>query len=199
MAIQKRFSGIIKAVVLVAFLLTAFIFLFSYSNSVTKNTDDYEYQLPFGKGEEYRIVQGYGGLYSHSHIAALDFEMPVGTPVYAARASVIFSFKDNSDEGGPFSSYKRKSNYIIIKHSDGSFGCYWHLKKNGVLVKNGPVAAGEQIGFSGATGQVLKPHLHFSVKRKLNYEMNSFVRTKFKTSVGSIFLETGESYERPKD
>ncbi len=199
MARQKRFQRIIKTILFVAFILTiVLVFLFSYSTSVTKNTDSYEYQLPFDKGDRHRVVQGYGGLFSHSHIAALDFEMPIGTPVYAAREGIIFSYKDDSDEGGPFSKYKNKANYIIIKHDDGSFGCYWHLKKNGVLVKSGRVAAGQQIGISGATGQVLRPHLHFSVKRKLNYQMNSFVKTKFKTSMGIVLLENGESYERPK-
>ena len=200
MARQKRFPRIIKTILFVAFILTfGLVFLFSYSTSVTKNTDNYEYQLPFDKGDRHRVVQGYGGLFSHSHIAALDFEMPIGTSIYAAREGIIFSYKEDSDEGGPFSKYKNKANYIIIKHDDGSFGCYWHLKKNGVLVKSGRVAVGQQIGFSGATGQVLRPHLHFSVKRKLNYEMNSFVKTKFKTSIGITLLENGESYERPKD
>lgn len=200
MARQKRFPRIIKTILLVALILTfGLVFLFYYSTSVTKNTDNYEYQLPFAKGDRHRVVQGYGGLFSHSHIAALDFEMPIGTSIYAAREGVIFSYKDDSDEGGPFSKYKNEANYIIIKHDNGSFGCYWHLKKNGVLVKSGRVTVGQQIGFSGATGLVLRAHLHFSVKRKLNYEMNSFVKTKFKTSVGITLLENGESYERPKD
>jgi murein DD-endopeptidase MepM/ murein hydrolase activator NlpD len=200
MARQKRFPRIIKTILFVAFILTVgLVFLFSYSTSVTKNTDNYEYQLPFAKGDRHRVVQGYGGLFSHSHIAALDFEMPIGTPIYAAREGIIFSYKDDSDEGGPFSEYKSKANYIIIKHDDGSFGCYWHLKKKGVLIKSGRVTVGQQIGFSGATGLVLRPHLHFSLKRKLNYEMNSFVKAKFKTSVGITLLENGESYERPKD
>jgi len=200
MARQKRFPRIIKTILFAVFILTiGLVFLFSYSTSVTKNTDNYEYQLPFDKGDGHRVVQGYGGLFSHSHIAALDFEMPIGTPIYAAREGIIFSYKYDSDEGGLFSKYKNKANYVIIKHDDGSFGCYWHLKKNGVLVKSGRVAVGQQIGFSGATGQVLRPHLHFSVKRKLNYEINSFVKTKFETSVGITLLENGESYERPKD
>jgi murein DD-endopeptidase MepM/ murein hydrolase activator NlpD len=55
--------------------------------------------------------------------------MPEGTPVYAAREGVIYSFKDDSNEGGPFANYEKKANYIIIKHNDGSFGCYWHLQK----------------------------------------------------------------------
>jgi murein DD-endopeptidase MepM/ murein hydrolase activator NlpD len=200
MARQKRFSKTLKSIFAVAsVLIIGLLFLFFFSTSVTKNTDSYEYQLPFAKGDRHRVVQGYGGLFSHSHIAALDFEMPIGTPIYAARGGVIFNYKKDSDEGGPFSKYKNKANFIIIKHDDGSFGCYWHLKKNGVLIRTGLVAAGQQIGFSGATGFVLRPHLHFSVKRKLDYQMNSFVKTKFKTSVGIIFLENGESYERPKE
>lgn len=200
MARAKRLPRIIKATLLIALVLTAgLIFLFSYTTSVTKNIDTYEYQLPFAEGMKHRVVQGYGGLFSHMHIAALDFEMPIGTPIYAARGGKIYSYKDDSNEGGPFSKYKNKANYIIIKHSDGSFGCYWHLKQNGVLVKSGRVSEGQQIGFSGATGQVLRPHLHFSVKRQLNYQMNSFVKTKFKTSVGVIILKNGQSYQRPKD
>ena len=142
-------------------------------------------------------MQGYGGRFSHNHKAALDFNMPEGTPVYAARGGTIYSYKDDSDEGGILPKYNRKANYIIIKHSDGSYGCYWHLKKDGVAVKKGTVAKGQLIGYSGSTGFVLRPHLHFAVKRKLNYEKDSFVRTKFKTSNGIELLETGETYERP--
>jgi len=200
MSNQKRFSRLIKVFLIVAVILTiGLIFVFSYSTPVTKNLDNYEYELPFQKGSKHQVVQGYGGLFSHSHIAAIDFEMPIGTPILAAREGVIYSYKDDSDEGGIFSKYKNKANYIIIKHNDGSFGCYWHLKRNGVWVKRGHVSKGQQIGLSGGTGLVLKPHLHFSVKRILNYQMNSFVKTKFKTSKGIILLENREFYERPKD
>jgi murein DD-endopeptidase MepM/ murein hydrolase activator NlpD len=196
----KRFSKIIKVLFVIVFLLSAaLVLLFYYSTAVTKNLDAYEYGLPFKKGAKYRVVQGYGGLFSHRHIAAIDFEMPVGTPVYAARGGMVYSYKDDSDEGGPLSKYKNKANYIIIKHNDGSFGCYWHLQKNGVLVKDGQVSEGQQIGISGATGLVVRPHLHFSVKLKLNYQMNSFTRTKFKTASGLILLQRGEVYERPAE
>ena len=200
MTIPKRFSRVTKACFIVAFILLIVLVILFYCNTpVTKNVQNYEYSLPFKKGIRYRVVQGYGGLFSHRYIAAIDFEMPIGTPVCAARAGLIYSYKDDSDDGGFFSKYKNKANYIIIKHNDGSFGCYWHLKKNGASIKSGYVSEGQQIGLSGATGQVLRPHLHFSVKLKLNYKMNSFVKTKFKTSNAVTFLETGESYESPKD
>ena len=187
-----------KVLLILVLIIAALIVYFSLSSGVTDNLDTYIYDLPFKEGAGFKVVQGYGGRFSHRNKAALDFDMPAGTPIYAARGGSIYSTKDDSNEGGLFTNEK-KANYIIIKHDDGSFGCYWHLKRNGVVVKTGHVSQGEQIGFSGATGQVFRPHLHFSVKRKLNYQMNSFVKTKFKTSKGVIFLEKDETYERPKD
>ena len=166
-------------------------------SKVTNNLDDYIYELPFAEGTRHKVIQGYGGMFSHKNKAALDFGMPEGTPVHAAREGIVYSFKDDSNEGGPFPNYERKANYIIIKHNDGSFGCYWHLQKNGVVVKKGMVAKGQLIGYSGKTGFVLYPHLHFSVKSKLNYEKDSFVRTKFRTTKGIQLLENREIYERP--
>jgi len=175
----------------------AFLLLPAFGNKVTENIDNYDYNLPFQQGKAYKVIQGYGGLFSHSHVAALDFGMMTGTPVCAARDGVVYSYKEDSDEGGPFKRYKLKANYIIIKHDDGSFGCYWHLQKNGVLVKQGKVSKGQQIGLSGATGYTLWPHLHFSVKRHLNYEMDSYVQTRFNTIDGTIFLSAGKFYIRP--
>jgi murein DD-endopeptidase MepM/ murein hydrolase activator NlpD len=180
-----------------AILIVGILIYFTWETSVTKNLDSYVYDLPFQSGKKYKIVQGYGGLFSHKHKAALDFQMPVGTPIHAAREGVVYSFKDDSDEGGPFSKYARKANYIIINHYDGSFGCYWHLQKNGVAIKKGTVSKGQLIGYSGSTGFVLRPHLHFTVKRKLNHGKDSFIRTKFKTSNGVLLLKRGERYNKP--
>lgn len=191
-------KSLIKTILFLILIIVVFIFAFSMvSSSVTKNLDSYIYDLPFEKGQKHRIVQGYGGLFSHNRIASLDFSMPEGTPVCAAREGVIYAFKDDSNQGGAFAKYKNKANFIIIKHSDGSFGCYWHLKKNGVVIKNGFVVKGQLIGYSGSTGFILRPHLHFSVKRKLNYDKDSFVRTKFKTINGIRLLNNGGLYERP--
>jgi len=197
---RRRFLRIIKWLFIASLIIAIALFiLIHYTTTVTTNIDSYVYELPFQKGTEYKVVQGYGGLFSHVHTAALDFGMPVGTPVYAAREGIVYAYRDNSDEGGVSAKYKNKANYIIIKHDDGSFGCYWHLQKNGVLVKSGRVSKGQQIGLSGATGFVFRPHLHFSVKRKLNYEMNSFIQTKFRTTKGILLLQNRETYERPLD
>jgi murein DD-endopeptidase MepM/ murein hydrolase activator NlpD len=195
---KRTWKLIIKILLITALLLFIAAYIFTkLSSPVTKNIDNYSYSLPFEKGTKHKIVQGYGGLFSHKNIAALDFEMPEGTAVYAAREGTILNYKDDSDEGGPFSKYKNKANFIIVKHSDGSFGCYRHMKKDGVQVKAGNITKGHLIGYSGATGFTLRPHLHFSVKRKLNYEMDSFVQTKFETTDGIKILQNGNSYQRP--
>lgn len=191
---------IIKRTALILILLVAgFIFYFSLGSEVTDNLDTYIYELPFKEGTGHKVVQGYGGRFSHKNKAALDFSMPVGTPVYAAREGVVYSIKEDSDEGGPFGKYGGKANYLIIKHNDGSFGCYWHLQKNGVVIRKGTVAKGQLIGYSGNTGFVLRPHLHFAVKRRLNYDKDSFVKTKFRTTRGVMILERGEKYEKPEN
>lgn len=193
---KRKYFLIIPGVAIL--LVIVFILVFFYAHTgVTSNLDSYVYGLPYEKGERYRVVQGYGGLFSHQHTAAIDFAMPQGTRVCAARGGVIYAYRDNSNEGGIWASYKNMANFIIIQHDDGSFGCYWHLQKNGVLVKSGKVVAGQVIGFSGATGQVIRPHLHFSVKRVLNYEEDSFVRTLFSTTGGIQLLKNRRAYQRP--
>jgi murein DD-endopeptidase MepM/ murein hydrolase activator NlpD len=177
--------------------LTIFLFYYYSGTAYTKNIDDNVYALPYAKGASFRVVQGYGDVFSHRHAAALDFDMPVGTPIHAARAGVVYAYKEDSNEGGIGNKYNRKANYIIIQHTDGSFASYVHLKYKGVVKKNGSVQEGELIGYSGATGYALNPHLHFSVKTALNYKMDSYLQTYFYTSGGAKLLKKGFSYLHP--
>ena len=195
-SIKRR--GLLALVIVACIALAIHVFTL-LSSPVTKNVDNYVYDLPYAKGKSFKVVQGYGGLFSHKNAAALDFSMPVGTPIYAARSGVVFRFKEDSDQGGPFPELKSKANYIMIQHSDGSLGCYWHLKKDGVLVESGPVVQGQLIAYSGYTGFTLLPHLHFSVKKKLNYTKDAFVRTRFLTTNGVLLLANKQTYTRPVD
>lgn len=131
--------------------IAGLLFYYVYAGRITANTDTYIYALPFERGSSYEVVQGYGGLFTHQQIAALDFAMPEGTPVCAAREGTVYSYKDDSHEGGLLPGNKRKANYLIIRHDDGSFGCHWHLRQNGVVVKKGRVSKGQLIGYSGST------------------------------------------------
>jgi murein DD-endopeptidase MepM/ murein hydrolase activator NlpD len=126
--------------------------------------DNYKYLLPYEHGTHQLLTQGYHGKFSHEGACALDFGMPEGTSVHAARGGVVVSIKQNSDIGGPSIKYLHDANAITIYHSDGTFADYVHLKKDSSPLKVGDkVSAGQFIAFSGNTGFSTAPHLHFQV------------------------------------
>ncbi|WP_425478226.1 M23 family metallopeptidase [Pseudoxanthomonas winnipegensis] len=125
------------------------------------------YRLPFDA--PVRVDQGPGGHFSHDdaeNADALDFALPEGTPILAARAGVVLQVQDGFEHGGPQREALRgRSNFIRILHADGSMALYAHLQPEGILVRPGEsVAAGQRIGLSGNTGFSSAPHLHFVVQ-----------------------------------
>ena len=124
------------------------------------------YLLPFAHGTKHKVSQGYNGRTSHrgSLNYSLDFAMPIGTPIFAARGGLVIDVKSDSRIGGPGPRYANHSNYIRVYHEDGTIADYAHLKYGGVAVRKGDqVEAGQLIGYSGNTGQSDGPHLHFHV------------------------------------
>jgi len=81
----------IKLTDLVAVRQGKYAFKFNYNiyrgNINTVSYDiNYVYSLPFKKGFSALVGQGYNGKFSHQNINALDFNMPIGTPITAIRA-----------------------------------------------------------------------------------------------------------------
>ncbi|MGZ8548219.1 MAG: M23 family metallopeptidase [Sulfuricurvum sp.] len=133
-----------------------------------KHRDDYIYQLPFMKNRIVDVTQGYNGGFSHKGLSAyaIDFGVPVGTPILAAREGKVVETETSSSLGGPSPKYRPYMNRIRVEHSDGTFGNYCHLKLNGSAVKLGQmVKKGDLLGYSGSTGYCTAPHLHFSVSK----------------------------------
>jgi murein DD-endopeptidase MepM/ murein hydrolase activator NlpD len=131
---------------------------------------DYIYALPYSSSEHYPVTQSYLGTYSHYQGSdaeyAVDFAMPEGTTVRAARSGQVIEYRDDSNVGGDSRDFEHDANEVVISHGDGTYANYVHLKEHGVLVKLGQkVSVGTPIGLSGNTGWSSRPHLHFGIFR----------------------------------
>ncbi|HEY3897026.1 MAG TPA: M23 family metallopeptidase [Chthoniobacter sp.] len=120
------------------------------------------YVLPYPVGAAYYVSQGNcsSGGHRGAYKYAYDFVMPIGTTVTAARAGVVVEIRMKFHDGQPG---EGESNWVKIRHADGTIAAYSHLTAHGALVKIGDhVVAGQPIGLSGNTGNTGGlPHLHF--------------------------------------
>ena len=124
-----------------------------------------EYILPFEPGNArlvWRTTSHFNPGNRGVGLYAIDFEMPIGTPVIAARAGKVVAvqgrFKDGNDRD-------LEENFVMIQHADNTVARYIHLKLGGALVAVGDeVKQGQRIALSGNTGQTGGPHLHFDVQ-----------------------------------
>lgn len=149
-------------------LLRTYVFKRNFGDPFIKKYDTlYPYAPPFKRGHRYKVIQGYNGSYTHRSLDsryAIDFQMPIGDTICAARKGVVVKVEDKYFRGGRNKSFKPYANYILIYHEDGTVAQYVHLKHKGVFVKPGDLVQKEQaIGLSGNTGWSTEPHLHFSI------------------------------------
>lgn len=151
--------------------------------------DDYLYALPYASGRSYRVLQGYGSRFSHTGLEAytIDFDMSEGTPVHAARAGVVARVEESYSIGCWSDGCGRYANYIVILHSDGTTGEYYHLQHDGALVEVGDsVFRGQKIGLSGNTGHTTMPHLHFAVYRATEWGNTQSIPVHFQSADGTV-------------
>ncbi len=117
-------------------------------------TDDHYITQYFGNTDFAMRTNAYNGK-GHNGI---DLRATMGSTLYAAASGVVKG-TGNTDLGCPGGSYGK---WVLIEHSNGLSTLYAHMSL--VKVSAGQsVAEREIIGYSGSTGYVTGPHLHFSV------------------------------------
>ncbi|MEU8747926.1 peptidoglycan DD-metalloendopeptidase family protein [Streptomyces parvulus] len=99
-----------------------------------------------------------GSMWSSGYHTGTDFVVPTGTPLKAVAAGTVVS-------AGPGGAY---GNQVVIQLADGHYAQYAHLSSLSVSAGQS-VTAGQQVGLSGATGNVTGPHLHFEIRTTPDY------------------------------
>ncbi|WP_420310533.1 M23 family metallopeptidase [Streptomyces sp. YS-B37] len=99
-----------------------------------------------------------GSLWSSGAHTGIDFHASTGTSVHAVGSGTVV----DTGWGGSY------GNQVVIKMADGMYTMYGHLSSIGVSVGQS-VTPGQQIGLSGATGNVTGPHLHFEARTTAEY------------------------------
>lgn len=106
------------------------------------------------------------GMYGYSGHSGADFACPMNSKVVAAESGTVIISADLTYEDGSYRSYGR---YIVIMHDktlpngDPVYTLYAHNSSR--LVSEGQhVEKGQQIAYSGSTGNSTGPHCHFEVR-----------------------------------
>ncbi len=151
--------------------------------------DEYLYRLPYGDDASFPIIQGYSAKLSHRgpEQFTLDFGMPVGTPVHAARDGVVVLLEDSYDLGCGDEECGQFANFVVVLHSDGTTGEYFHLAQGSARVELGErVQRGQLLALSGNTGYSTAPHLHFGVYRAARDRGTESLSVRFLTRGGAV-------------
>ena len=106
-------------------------------------------------GTPYRMS---GSMWSSGYHTGVDFVVPTGTSLKAVGAGTVVS----AGWGGAY------GNQVVIRLADGHYAQYAHLSSLSVSAGQ-TVTEGQQVGLSGATGNVTGPHLHFEIRTTPDY------------------------------
>lgn len=155
----------------------------------TRHRPEGPYRLPYARNEAYRVSQAYPEVRTHAsaeNAHAVDFEMPVGTRVFAARAGLVVEAAGEFQSNGiGLAEGRDRANFVRILHDDGTFALYGHLAWRSIRVVPGQrVGSGQHLADSGNTGFSSGPHLHFVVQLNRAGVMES-VPVKFAGAEGS--------------
>ena len=161
---------------------------YSWGDPAARHDPRIIYRLPYETGTSFYVAQGANGRFSHTgeNRFAVDWAMPEGTPVLAARGGEVVLIRDGFPSGSADPKLKDRANLVLIRHHDGTLGEYVHLLKGTIAVRmGGRVLAGQRLAASGNSGYSRGPHLHFMVFRGKSGRERASLPVRFVTGDGA--------------
>lgn len=114
-------------------------------------------------------THGYDG-HDGIDIAVNDFRLAdQGVPVIAVAGGEVVSVTFNQFDRNLWPPYQGTGNGVWVRHDDGRYVFYWHLRQNSIPVQLGErVSAGQLLGYVASSGNSPIPHLHFQLNLQQN-------------------------------
>ncbi|MEW2047240.1 LysM peptidoglycan-binding domain-containing M23 family metallopeptidase [Streptomyces sp. NPDC005476] len=128
------------------------------SSSGGNSADSSGYVLPVAGATVGTAYHTAGSMWSSGYHTGTDFVVPTGTSLKAVGTGTVVS----AGWGGAY------GNQVVIRLADGYYAQYAHLSQLSVSAGQ-TVTPGQQVGLSGATGNVTGPHLHFEIRTGPDY------------------------------
>lgn len=136
------------------------------------------------KGSRHNGIDLVGGGYTLDNVVAHSDGVVVG---------VVNNCNRNTSKTGE----KIYGNYVKIKHDNGMYTFYSHLKYGTVAVKlNQRVTKGTVLGYMGNTGYSFGAHLHFEVRNENNVQIDPtpYIMSDLPTKEVDNTYKTGTTY-----
>lgn len=134
-----------------------------HTTTTTEEDNSGRLRMTYPVPSQTKITCGYHGYAGHTGV---DFSCAANSKVVAAESGYVIISRDLTNSNGTYRSYGR---YIVIMHdktdSAGNYVYTLYAHNNSRLVSEGEhVKKGQQIAWSGSTGNSTGPHCHFEVR-----------------------------------
>ena len=102
-----------------------------------------------------RVISGFGTTANGERNDGINIATTRGEPIHAAASGTVTYSGDE---------LKNYGNLLLIKHPGGYVTAYAHADRL-IVARGETVSKGQVIGYSGSTGDVSSPQLHFEIRR----------------------------------
>jgi murein DD-endopeptidase MepM/ murein hydrolase activator NlpD len=100
------------------------------------------------------VISEFGAADNGQRNDGINISAPMDTPIHAAAGGTVTYSGDE---------LKAYGKLVLIRHDDGYVTAYAHADKI-LVVRGQSVTRGQVIGYSGSSGDVTSPQLHFEIR-----------------------------------